>query len=190
MCNLLGHHIACSAGIFLLFTSYRYWLVIATSQASSRMMLAWSKCYCSPNTSVLQASHHNKITNHLLGITDDSIVFVVRIVWSSGWGLFWKELLLLPHPDDHTIPTTDTPGFKPFTNIVFVLCREERKWRKWVDNTFVHTLSPNIYRTASEAMQAFEYFTKESNFGTVEKYTTYLAGPLVMYFVGKHVKNK
>lgn len=39
-------------------------------------------------------------------------------------------------------------------------------------------------------MQAFEYFTKESNFGTVEKYTTYLAGPVVMYFVGKHVKNK
>ena len=21
-----------------------------------------------------------------------------------------------PHPDDHTIQTTDTPGFKPFTN--------------------------------------------------------------------------
>lgn len=39
-------------------------------------------------------------------------------------------------------------------------------------------------------MQAFEYFTKQSNFGTVEKYTTYLAGPVVMYFVGKHVKNK
>lgn len=75
-------------------------------------------------------------------------------------------------------------------NIAALLCREERKWRKWVDNTFVHTLSPNIYRTASEAMQAFEYFTKESNFGTVEKYTTYLAGPVVMYFVGKHVKNK
>lgn len=106
------------------------------------MLLAWSKCYRSLNTSVLQASR----SNHLLGLTDDTIVFV--------------------------------------------LCREERKWRKWVDNTFVHTLSPNIYRTASEAMQAFEYFTKQSNFGTVEKYTTYLAGPVVMYFVGKHVKNK
>ena len=81
-------------------------------------------------------------------------------------------------------------GLTADDNIVFVLCREERKWRKWVDNTFVHTLSPNIYRTASEAMQAFEYFSKQSNFGTVEKYTTYLAGPVVMYFVGKHVKNK
>ena len=76
------------------------------------------------------------------------------------------------------------------TILLLFRCREERKWRKWVDNTFVHTLSPNIYRTASEAMQAFEYFTTQSNFGTVEKYTTYLAGPVVMYFVGKHVKNK
>jgi len=68
--------------------------------------------------------------------------------------------------------------------------KEERKWRKWVDNTFVHTLSPNIYRTPSEAMQAFEYFTKQSKFSTFEKYTTYLAGPFVMYIIGKHVKNK
>ena len=71
-----------------------------------------------------------------------------------------------------------------------ISCREERKWRKWVDNTFVHTLSPNIYRTPSEAMQAFEYFTKQSKFSTFEKYTTYLAGPFVMYIIGKHVKNK
>ena len=26
-----------------------------------------------------------------------------------------------PHPDDHTIRTTDTPGFKPFTKIYEVL---------------------------------------------------------------------
>ena len=25
------------------------------------------------------------------------------------------------HPDDHTIRTTDTPGFKPFTNFTFIL---------------------------------------------------------------------
>ena len=28
-----------------------------------------------------------------------------------------------PHPDDHTIQTTDTPGFKPFTMLVVSLCR-------------------------------------------------------------------
>ena len=37
------------------------------------------------------------------------IYVVVRIVWSSGWVQNYT------HPDDHTIRTTDTPGFKPFT---------------------------------------------------------------------------
>ena len=39
-------------------------------------------------------------------------------------------------------------------------------------------------------MQAFEYFTKQSNFNTFEKYSTYLAGPFIMYIIGKHVKSK
>ena len=30
---------------------------------------------------------------------------------------------------------------------------EERKWRKWVDDTLVHTLSPNVYRSPTEALQ-------------------------------------
>jgi microsomal prostaglandin-E synthase 2 len=31
---------------------------------------------------------------------------------------------------------------------------EERRWRKWVDDTLVHTLSPNVYRTPSEVISA------------------------------------
>ena len=37
--------------------------------------------------------------------------------------------------------------------------REERKWRKWITRLFTH-----IYQTPAEAMQAFEYFTRQSNF--------------------------
>ena len=29
-----------------------------------------------------------------------------------------------PHPDDHTIRTTDTPGFKPFTVLCCVLGKD------------------------------------------------------------------
>ncbi|THG20758.1 hypothetical protein TEA_003832 [Camellia sinensis var. sinensis] len=36
---------------------------------------------------------------------------------------------------------------------------EERKWRGWVDNHLVHVLSPNIYRTTSEALESFDYIT-------------------------------
>ena len=32
----------------------------------------------------------------------------------------------------------------------------ERKWRKWVDDTLVHTLSPNVYRTPAEALQVMK----------------------------------
>lgn len=40
--------------------------------------------------------------------------------------------------------------------------RDERKWRKWVDDVFVHVLSPNVYRTPTEAFQAFTWFSEVS----------------------------
>merc|ERR1712080_380448 len=51
-----------------------------------------------------------------------------------------------------------------FTEKQNLALREETKWRKWVDETFVHTLSPNIYRTMKESFQAMEYITKVGNF--------------------------
>lgn len=43
-----------------------------------------------------------------------------------------------------------------------MLCRDERKWRKWADEVLVHTLSPNVYRTKDEALQAFQWFSEVS----------------------------
>ncbi|GJP38791.1 hypothetical protein CLOM_g23202 [Closterium sp. NIES-68] len=34
---------------------------------------------------------------------------------------------------------------------------EETRWRRWVDGHLVHLLSPNIYRSPSEALEAFDY---------------------------------
>lgn len=48
------------------------------------------------------------------------------------------------------------------TNADVCFYREERKWRKWVDDVLVHVLSPNVYRTPSEALQAFHWFSKVS----------------------------
>ena len=33
------------------------------------------------------------------------------------------SVVLRRHPDDHTIRTTDTPGFKPFTVIIIFLLK-------------------------------------------------------------------
>lgn len=35
----------------------------------------------------------------------------------------------------------------------------EIKWRRWADDHLVHVLSPNVYRSPTEALQAFNYFS-------------------------------
>ncbi|KAK7495742.1 hypothetical protein BaRGS_00012962 [Batillaria attramentaria] len=72
--------------------------------------------------------------------------------------------------------------------------QEERKWRKWTDDHLVHMLSPNVYRTPSEALQAFNYFSKvgewEQNFSTVERLVVIYTGAAVMYVLGKLLRKK
>lgn len=52
------------------------------------------------------------------------------------------------------------PECNSFKLFYFIIYREERKWRKWADDTLVHTLSPNVYRTKEEALQAFNWFSE------------------------------
>lgn len=68
--------------------------------------------------------------------------------------------------------------------------REEAKWRKWVDDTFIHTLSPNIYRTMGEALRAMEYITHVGNFSSFERTVVYYSGAVAMYIIGKRLKKK
>jgi len=71
---------------------------------------------------------------------------------------------------------------------------EERRWRRWVDDILVHTLSPNVYRSPSEALAAFQWFDEAGNwptlFSTWERYLVIYAGALAMYFIGKRLKKR
>ncbi|XVF35934.1 hypothetical protein REPUB_Repub19eG0014600 [Reevesia pubescens] len=67
---------------------------------------------------------------------------------------------------------------------------EEKKWREWVDNHLVHVLSPNIYRTTSEALESFDYITTHGNFSFTERLVAKYAGAAAMYFVSKKLKKK
>ncbi|KAK9113269.1 hypothetical protein Scep_020788 [Stephania cephalantha] len=67
---------------------------------------------------------------------------------------------------------------------------EETKWRSWVDTHLVHVLSPNIYRSPSEALQSFDYITSHGNFSFTERITAKYAGAVAMYFVSKNLKKK
>ncbi|XP_043808845.1 prostaglandin E synthase 2 isoform X2 [Manihot esculenta] len=67
---------------------------------------------------------------------------------------------------------------------------EESKWQGWVDNHLVHVLSPNIYRTTSEALESFDYITTHGNFSFTERLVAKYAGAAAMYFVSKKLKKR
>lgn len=69
-------------------------------------------------------------------------------------------------------------------------CREEREWREWVDQKLVHALSPNIYRTPSEALQAFQYISTVGNFSMLERVAAKYCGAVIMYLVSKRLKKR
>eukprot|EP00850_Spirogloea_muscicola_P003114 SM000012S25376 [mRNA] locus=s12:739095:740854:- [translate_table: standard] len=67
---------------------------------------------------------------------------------------------------------------------------EEARWRHWVDGHLVHLLSPNIYRSPSEALEAFDYITTNGNFTAWERAAAKYSGAAAMYFIGKRLKKK
>lgn len=71
---------------------------------------------------------------------------------------------------------------------------EERHWRDWTDRVLVHALSPNIYRTMPEAIQAFNNFSKmgkwDEHFTTFERLTAIYLGSAAMWMIGKRLKKK
>ncbi|KAK7084408.1 hypothetical protein SK128_013069 [Halocaridina rubra] len=71
---------------------------------------------------------------------------------------------------------------------------DERKWRKWVDDVLVHVLSPNVYRTPDEALQAFRWFSKagnwEEHFANWERLLVLYVGAAAMFFIGKNLKRR
>nr|CAG4647171.1 EOG090X08KD [Megafenestra aurita] len=71
---------------------------------------------------------------------------------------------------------------------------EERRWRKWSDDVLMHTLSPNIYRSWNEALEAFNMFSKNGDweriFSSWERNVVIYVGAAVMYLVGKRLKKR
>ena len=73
---------------------------------------------------------------------------------------------------------------------LFSFVREERQWREWVDTHMVHTLSPNIYRTPREALQAFDYMSTVGNFSSFERVMAKYVGAAVMFGLSRRLKKK
>lgn len=64
----------------------------------------------------------------------------------------------------------------------------------WADDVLVHTLSPNVYRTREEALQAFNWFSEvgewEKNFPSWERNLIIYVGATAMYLIGKRLKKR
>jgi len=70
----------------------------------------------------------------------------------------------------------------------------ERKWRRWTDEVLVHTLSPNVYRTPGESLEAFRWFNEVGNwdehFEAWERYLVVYVGALAMFLISKRLKKR
>jgi microsomal prostaglandin-E synthase 2 len=66
----------------------------------------------------------------------------------------------------------------------------EEKWMKWIDDRFVHVLTPNIYRTWNEAVRSFDYITQRGNFGYFERESARWVGAASMYVIAHRVLKK
>mmetsp|Transcript_27554 Transcript_27554/g.67740 ORF Transcript_27554/g.67740 Transcript_27554/m.67740 type:complete len:332 (-) Transcript_27554:246-1241(-) len=67
---------------------------------------------------------------------------------------------------------------------------KEAKWAAWVDERFVHVVTPNIYRTWGEAWRAFDYITERGNFDVFQRYAVRLSGTVSMYLISQNVLKK
>ncbi|KAK6629411.1 hypothetical protein RUM43_003228 [Polyplax serrata] len=72
--------------------------------------------------------------------------------------------------------------------------KEEKQWREWADNELVHTLSPNVYRTRDEALQAFNWFSEVGEWKKIfpawENFLIVHVGAFVMWMVGDRLKKR
>ena len=72
--------------------------------------------------------------------------------------------------------------------------RKEAWWRRWVDETLVHTLSPNIYQSPGEAIRTFKYLSEagewDKNFPAWQVPLMIYAGAISMYVIGKRLKKR
>ncbi|XP_074263749.1 uncharacterized protein LOC141586437 [Silene latifolia] len=113
-----------------------------------------------------------------------------EIKWSE-----YKKVPILTVEGETLVNSSDiiTPLFKKMNSEKSsgaVRSSEEEQWLGWVDDHLVHVLSPNIYRTTSEALESFDYITTHGNFGYMDRLVAKYAGATAMYFVSKKLKKK
>ena len=67
---------------------------------------------------------------------------------------------------------------------------EEMYWRQWVDSRLVKVITVNIYRTAKESFQTFDYIADTGNFTWWEAESARVVGAAMMWGISGRLKKK
>lgn len=70
------------------------------------------------------------------------------------------------------------------------LREEEAYWRQWVDARLVKVITVNIYGTAKEAFQTFDYISATGKFNWFEAESARVAGAVMMWGISNKLKKK
>lgn len=78
--------------------------------------------------------------------------------------------------------------------VVYLFCRDERKWRSWADSHLVHLISPNVYRNSAEALETLEWFSDvgewDVHFPRWERNVMVYVGAVAMWAISKRLKKR
>jgi len=186
----------CKARVFLDYFGFSYDVIEVNSVL--RQQVKWSKYKKVP---ILVASYGDKVVQ-----VNDSSVIVSALYslladsqqTSLDQVMNYYPTLRYNGPDGKEVAEIQNKYFLMFNETKVMRTKEdiveERKWRKWVDDTLVHMLSPNVYRTPTEALDAFKWFNQvgnwERHFSWWERNLVIYFGALVMYILGNFVLKK
>ena len=103
---------------------------------------------------------------------------------SSSW-LPWSKSTSQPAQTDSQ---TDTEVHDSSPSIS--QREEEAYWRQWVDQRLVKVITVNIYGTAREAFQTFDYISATGKFNWFEAESARVAGAVMMWGISNKLKKK
>jgi len=186
----------CKARVFLDYFGFSYDVIEVNSVL--RQQVKWSKYKKVP---ILVASYGDKVVQ-----VNDSSVIVSALYslladaqqTSLDQVMNYYPTLRYNGPDGKEVAEIQNKYFLMFNETKVNRTKEdiveERRWRKWVDDVLVHMLSPNVYRTPTEALDAFKWFSQvgdwERHFSWWERNLVIYLGAFVMFLLGKRLKKR
>lgn len=187
----------CKARVFLDYFGFNYDVIEVNSVM--RKQVKWSKYKKVPilvvesGDKVIQVNDSSVIVSALFSLLADSEDTKLEQVMDCYPTLKWndgetgKEMSEIQNK--YFLMYNETKVERTKADIV-----EERKWRRWVDEVFVHTLSPNVYRSPKESVETFEWFSEAGawteQFSWWERNLVIYFGAAVMWVIGKRLKKR